>query len=81
MPQGSILGPLLFIIYINDIYKISDLLKVYADDTNAFVTASTSEELNRKGNEVLSFLIRWTSANRLTINTENLALQSFHPIV
>ena len=52
-PQGSVLGPLFFILYVNDIISCaesSDEFILFADDTNIFIYAPTSEELYRKAN-------------------------------
>ena len=70
VPQGSILGPLLFILYINDIVKCSDILQfiLFADDTNIFYSNSDISELERIVNVELSKLSNWFKANRLSLN-------------
>ena len=70
VPQGSILGPLLFIIYINDIPQIAQFAKfiMYADDANIFIIGKDIDEVYRKLEDLLNFLIRWVDNNGLALN-------------
>ena len=71
VPQGSVLCPLFFILYVNDIISCAESsveFILFVDDTNIFIYATTSEELYRKVNKVLRQLKSYINANYLHVN-------------
>ena len=70
VPQGSILGPVLFLIYINDLAMVSDvfLSVLFADDTNLFISGHDIEALCNRINEDLEKIQQWLCANKLSEN-------------
>ena len=70
VPQGSVLGPLFFIIYVNDMMRACEGLDLvlFADDTNIFAEDSNPAELFGRVNRGLGELSRWFRCNRLTLN-------------
>ena len=70
VPQGSILGPKLFILYVNDMCNISNLVKyiLFADDTNIFYANSNINKLNETVCNVLDQMYTWFAVNKLTLN-------------
>jgi exonuclease III len=70
VPQGSILGPLLFIIYLNDLANISDKLStiLFADDSNVFIDGPDLTQVQNILNDEIPKLVDWLCANRLSLN-------------
>ena len=79
VPQGSVLGPLLFLIYINDIVNSSKLFNftLFADDTSLYYSCKNTNNLENIINSELAKISDWLSANRLSLNVAKSKLLYF----
>ncbi|MGL1889690.1 MAG: reverse transcriptase domain-containing protein [Reichenbachiella sp.] len=80
VPQGSILGPLLFIVYMNDICNVSEFLYtiLYADDTCVVANGQDYKRLIAELNNALDNLSIWLKANKLSLNAQKTFYMVFH---
>ena len=70
VPQGFVLGPLLFLLYVNDIYSSSKKLNFYlfADDTNILYSHNNLKSLENVMNFELNNVFQCLTSNKLTLN-------------
>jgi hypothetical protein len=80
VPQGSILGPLIFIIYINDLPQTVNTLAIpiiFADDTSVIISSKNLDDFCRLANRVVSHMSKWFAANKLALNLDKINIIKF----
>jgi hypothetical protein len=80
VPHGSVLGPLLFLLYINDFCNCAPQLDfhLFADDTNLFYADRSLQDLEFKMNNQLQHVNEWLYANKLYLNADKSSFVIFH---
>ena len=81
VPQGSVLRPLLFLVYINDIQNSSDLLDLFlfADDTTLLYSQKSLQTLEKVVNSELKKVCEWLTVNKLSLNIQKSNYVIFRP--
>ena len=79
VPQGSVLGPILFSLFVNDIGKLplNGKAILYADDTNIFYQGASSDLISEKIQEDLLCIQEWSVKNRLVLNADKCSMMWF----
>ena len=79
VPQGSILGPLLFIVFINDLPSVisSSNTFIFADDTKCFKTIKTESDIQQFQTDLVA-LSHWSENNHLSFNVSKFDFMRFH---
>lgn len=70
VPQGSVLGPILFLLYVNDIVSVSQLLRciLFADDTTLFYSGKNIKDVLQIVENEFQKIMKWFNANTLSLN-------------
>ena len=74
IPQGSVIGPLVFLLYINDLNRAIKFFKDhhFTDDTNLLCLSNSIKKLNKLVNADLKHLVNWLNANKNSLNVKKL---------
>ena len=79
VPQGSILGPILFLIYINDLKNCTDLFTLlFADDSNFLISGKNFADVKQKLNSELKKITDWFRSNQMSLNPEKTKFMVFN---